>query len=83
MSSELQLRAGPAVNVLSEETYSALKRESRGDRYPLRPNDLHLTGVGGGQAKHSWRCSSACLLRQVFATFAPRLLRVVAVRLTM
>ncbi len=37
---------GAAVNVFSEETYSALKRESRGDRFPLRPNDLHLTGVG-------------------------------------
>ncbi len=37
---------GAAVNVLSEETYSALKRESRGNRYPLRPNNLHLMGVG-------------------------------------
>lgn len=33
------------VNVLSEETYSALQREHRGYSYSLRPNNLHLKGV--------------------------------------
>lgn len=37
---------GAAVNVLSEGTYSAVKRRSRGDRYPLHPNYLYLTEVG-------------------------------------
>ena len=36
---------GAAVNVLSEETYNALKRASRGSRWRLRPNDLNLVGV--------------------------------------
>lgn len=36
---------GAAVNVLSERTYLALKRASRGGRYQLRPSDLNLCGV--------------------------------------
>ena len=36
---------GAAVNVLSEKTYRALKRVSRGGRYRLKPNDLNLKGV--------------------------------------
>ena len=36
---------GASVNVLSEESYQALKRVSRGSRWPLRPHQLNLMGV--------------------------------------
>ena len=41
----LAVDTGAAVNVLSERTYKALKRASRGGRYRLRPSDLNLRGV--------------------------------------
>ncbi len=36
---------GASVNVLSERAYLALKRASRGSRWPLRQNDKNLVGV--------------------------------------
>ena len=36
---------GAAVNILSEEAYLALKRASRGGRWPLKPTDINLMGV--------------------------------------
>ena len=36
---------GAAVNALSESSYLALKRTSRGGKYPLLPTDKHLVGV--------------------------------------
>ncbi len=41
----LALDTGAAVNVLSEKTFKALKRVSRGERYQLRPTDLILCGI--------------------------------------
>ncbi len=39
--------AGAAVNVISEETYMVLKRNSRDGTWILRPRDLNLSGVTG------------------------------------
>ncbi len=36
---------GAAVNVLSADAYRAIKRASRGSRWPLRPSDLNLVVV--------------------------------------
>ena len=36
---------GASVNVLSEEAYLALKRASRGGRWPLKPTDKRLMGI--------------------------------------
>ena len=36
---------GASVNVLSEQAYSALKRTSRGGRWPLKPAAIKLMGV--------------------------------------
>lgn len=41
LKASFAIDTGVAVNVLLEDTYSAFKRKSRGDRYPL-----HLKGVG-------------------------------------
>ncbi len=38
-------RVAVAVNILALDSYNALRRESRGGRYDLRPCDLVLTGV--------------------------------------
>ncbi|RUM27774.1 MAG: hypothetical protein DSY32_05100, partial [Aquifex sp.] len=46
-SLSLAVDTGAAVNVLSEESYKALKRNSRGGRWILRPSDLNLSGVTG------------------------------------
>ena len=43
----LAVDTGAAVNVLSEESYRALKRHSRGSKWVLRPCDLNLSGVTG------------------------------------
>lgn len=43
----LAVDTGAAVNVLSEESYRALKRHSRGGKWVLRPCDLNLSGVTG------------------------------------
>ena len=45
IKASLGIDTGASVNVLSEKAYLALKRASRGNRWPLRPNDLNLTGV--------------------------------------
>ena len=36
---------GASVNVLSEDSYLALKRASRGGRWPLKPTSTNLLGV--------------------------------------
>ncbi len=43
----LAVDTGAAVNVMSEEAYKALKRNSRGGAFVLRPNDMNLAGVTG------------------------------------
>ena len=45
LTASFAVDTGAAVNVLSEEAYSVLKRASRGGRYCLRPSDLNLVGV--------------------------------------
>lgn len=43
----LAVDTGATVNVISEESYKILKRESRGGKWVLRPSDLNLSGVTG------------------------------------
>ena len=43
----LAVDTGATVNVLSEESFKALKRSFRGGQWPLRQSDLHLRGVTG------------------------------------
>ena len=43
----LAVDTGAAVNVISEEAYKYLKRNSRGGSCILRPNDMNLAGVTG------------------------------------
>ena len=43
----LTVDTGAEVNLLSEESYMALKRNARGGRWPLRQSDLNLKGVTG------------------------------------
>ena len=45
----LAVDTGAAVNVMSEEAYKALKRNSRGGACVLRPNDMNLAGVTGSR----------------------------------
>ena len=43
----LTVDTGAEVNLLSEESYMALKRNARGGRWPLRQGDMNLEGVTG------------------------------------
>lgn len=46
-SLSLAVDTGATVNVISEESYRILKRESRGGKWTLRPSGLNLSGVTG------------------------------------
>ncbi len=46
MHGTLSIDTSAAVNIHSLDSYKALRRELRGDRYDLRPCDLNPTGVG-------------------------------------
>ena len=45
MKASFAVDTGASVNVLSEDSYLALKRASRGGRWPLKPTDTNLLGV--------------------------------------
>ncbi len=45
----LAVDTGATVNVMYEEGYKALKRNSRGGACVLRPNDMNLAGVTGSR----------------------------------
>ncbi len=45
LRASLCIDTGSSVNLIDFDCYSALRRESRGGRYALRPSDLTLTGV--------------------------------------
>ncbi len=45
LRASLCIDTGSSVNLLDFDCYLALRRESRGGRYALRPSDLTLTGV--------------------------------------
>ncbi len=47
----LAVDIGATVNVISEESYKILKRNSRGGKWILRPSDLNLSGVTGSALK--------------------------------
>ncbi len=48
----LAVDTGATVNVISEESYKILKRESRGGKWVLRLGDLNLSGVTGSFFAH-------------------------------
>ena len=43
----LAVDTGASVNVISEDSYNTLKRNSRGGKWILRPSDLTLAGITG------------------------------------
>ncbi len=43
----LGVDTGATVNLLSIESYVAIKRKARGERWSLRPSDLNLRGLTG------------------------------------
>ncbi len=45
LNASLAVGTSAAVNILSDETYLALKRVSRGTHWSLHPNDLAIVGV--------------------------------------
>ncbi len=45
LKASFAIDTGAAVNVLSADAYEALRRASRGSRWPRRPSDLNLIGV--------------------------------------
>ncbi len=56
----LAVDTGAAVNILSEDAYKALKRSSRGGKWPLEPSDLNLPGVTGSNLQILGRFLSHC-----------------------